>query len=222
MTAIEQVNQLKSQGYQDAAIISYLQEQGVSPKEIQDAIDQSNIKDAVQQNQEAQTPNYQEQYQPPQPQQQIYEEDYPGYYPEQTQQPQTQETYQNYYQNPQQGYSQNYNQSNYQDQYYQEQGYGYGNSTSSVAEIAEQVFSEKIKEIEKQLNELNEFKTLMQTKVEHNSQRLKKIESTIDKLQLAILEKIGSYGQNLNSIKKEMSMMQDSFRKMVDNKVSRR
>ena len=34
-------------------------------------------------------------------------------------------------------------------------------------------------------------------------------------MQIAILEKVGSYGQNLDSIKKEMSMMQDSFTKMV-------
>jgi DNA anti-recombination protein RmuC len=51
------------------------------------------------------------------------------------------------------------------------------------------------------------------------SERLKRIESTIDKLQLAILDKVGSYGKTLDSVKKEMSMMQDSFGKIV-NKVA--
>ena len=37
----------------------------------------------------------------------------------------------------------------------------------------------------------------------------------MDKLQLAILNKIGSYGKTLESIKKEMSMMQDSFGKAL-------
>ena len=59
--------------------------------------------------------------------------------------------------------------------------------------------------------------TLLQARVENISERLKKIETTIDKLQIAILEKVGSYGQNLESVKKEMSMMQDSFSKMVSS-----
>jgi len=45
---------------------------------------------------------------------------------------------------------------------------------------------------------------------------LKRMEKTIDKLQMAILEKVGSYGRGLESIKKEMIMMQDSFGKMVN------
>jgi hypothetical protein len=51
--------------------------------------------------------------------------------------------------------------------------------------------------------------------MENISDRLKKIETIIDKLQIAILEKVGSYGKNLEGIKKEMSMMQDSFSKMI-------
>jgi len=37
----------------------------------------------------------------------------------------------------------------------------------------------------------------------------------IETLQIKILEKIGSYGQSIESVKKEMNMMQDSFAKMV-------
>ena len=55
-----------------------------------------------------------------------------------------------------------------------------------------------------------------ETKIENISLRVKRIESISDKLQTAILEKIGSYGSNLESIKKEMSMMQDSFGKMIN------
>src|SRR3989344_4397433 len=38
----------------------------------------------------------------------------------------------------------------------------------------------------------------------------------IYRLQISVLEKVGSYGQGIESIKKEMSMMQDSFGKMVN------
>ena len=42
------------------------------------------------------------------------------------------------------------------------------------------------------------------------------MESIIDRLQASILEKIGSYGQDLDSMRKEMSMMQNSFGKMIN------
>ena len=45
----------------------------------------------------------------------------------------------------------------------------------------------------------------------------KRIENIIDKLQISILEKVGSYGKNLENTKKEMSMMQDSFRKVMNS-----
>jgi hypothetical protein len=37
-------------------------------------------------------------------------------------------------------------------------------------------------------------------------------------LQLAILDKVGSYGDNLEQIKKEMSIVEDSLRKVIDKK----
>ena len=93
--------------------------------------------------------------------------------------------------------------------------YTQGIDTSSMIEISEQVFSEKIKKIQKQVEGMNEFKTLAETKIEYISSRLKRIETVLDNLQSAILQKVGSYGGGLDNIRKEMSMMQDSFGKMV-------
>ena len=90
-----------------------------------------------------------------------------------------------------------------------------GTGTGTFIEIAEQVFSEKIKGMEKQLEGIGEFKGITQVKLDHALERIKRIESEMDKLQLAILDKIGSYGKTLESIKKEMSMMQDSFGKAL-------
>ena len=47
MGTLEQVMQLKNQGMADAQIIGALQQQGISPKEINDAISQAQIKSAV-------------------------------------------------------------------------------------------------------------------------------------------------------------------------------
>ena len=92
---------------------------------------------------------------------------------------------------------------------------GGGYDTDTIIEITEQVFSEKIKKEQKQIESLNEFATLVETRISNYNERIKRIESIIDKLQIAILEKIGSYGKNIESIKNEMGMMQESFEKMV-------
>ena len=57
----------------------------------------------------------------------------------------------------------------------------------------------------------------MQTKIDNISDRLKRIESNIDTLQAEILERVGSYGRGIEGVKKEMSMMQESFGKIVNN-----
>ena len=79
-------------------------------------------------------------------------------------------------------------------------------------EIAEQVFAEKVRKIQKQLDKLNEFRTLSETRISNIEDRLKRIEEMFDKLQLSILDKIGSYGRNVSNMKKEMEMMQDLIR----------
>jgi hypothetical protein len=198
MGVLEQITQMKNQGIPDDEIVSSLQEQGASPKEINDALSQSQIKNAV--------AGEEEMYgQPPAPEQQ---------YQEMPELPQAdQETYA-----PQ---SQGYDQP--QETYAQDNYGGYpsetGMDSNTMIEIAEQVFSEKIKKIQKQTDILSEFRTLGISQIENVSERLKRMETTIDKLQIAILDKVGSYGDNLNSIKKEMSMMQDSFGKVVNQAV---
>ncbi|HLD38409.1 MAG TPA: hypothetical protein VJA20_03135, partial [Candidatus Nanoarchaeia archaeon] len=66
-----------------------------------------------------------------------------------------------------------------------------------------------------QISNFREFSAISETKFSNFENRLKKIESIIENLQIKILEKIGSYGQGLESIKKEMTMMQDSFSKTL-------
>jgi DNA-binding transcriptional MerR regulator len=107
-----------------------------------------------------------------------------------------------YYPQPQQG---------------QEDYYSPGESdTSTIIEISEQVFSEKIQTLQKKIEEVAEFKVLAESKMSNLLERIKNVEKIINNLQISILKKVGSYGGNLENIKNEMSMMQDSFRKMVN------
>ena len=206
MTILEQITQMKSQGIPDAEIVGKLQQQGISPKEINDALGQSQIKSAIAGPAEMQ-PSITQQG-PPAPSQES-----PGSYTPQTQEmPPEQAMYA-----PQQ-------ESPSPQEFYQQDAYGGysaggGSDVDSMIEIAEQIFSQKIKKIQKQVEDINEFKALAQVKIDNTEERLKRIEKTLDKLQIAILEKIGSYGKNLEGIKKEMSMMQDSFGKVVNQAV---
>ncbi len=183
MGILEDITQMKGQGISDQEIIQNLQNQGISPQAINDAMSQAEIKNAV-----GNEEQYQEQGQ------------YGGEYA-----PQDQGGYdqggQEYYPQDQGGYDQGYDTG--------------GMDTSKMIEIAEQVFSEKIGKIQSQVRELSEFKTLMESKVEHLTDRTKRVETIMDKTQMAILDKVGSYGKNLSNVKKELDMVQDSFGKMV-------
>ena len=189
MTVLEQITQMKNQGISDEEITTRLQEQRVSPKEIHDALNQSKIKSAVSDTDDMQ-PSIMET--PPTP---NSEEDV--YAPHESEQG----TYA-----PQQEY--------YPQESYDEYSAPVGNDTDTMIEVAEQVFSEKMQKVQKQLEKLNEFQTLFQVKIDSTAERLKRIETIIDNLQISILNRVGSYGKNLDNIKKEMSMVQDSFRKI--------
>lgn len=227
MGLLDQVSQMKKEGLSNEEITLKLQEQGVSPRTINDVFNQDKIKNAV----SAEEQETFEDYTQRNPQVPALPQSTPA--PQKTfYQPKTQEVEQNTeesFYTPQemtspQEYSQNefpqeYEQQSSQQEYYPQEGYegGYegGYTTDTIIEIAEQVFSEKIKKIERQIEQFNEFANLAQTKISNNSERVKRIETIIDKLQIAILEKIGSYGQNIEGIKKEMEMIEDSFSKIV-------
>ncbi len=194
--------QMRQQGMQDEQIIEELQQQGISSVEIQNSLNQANIKSAINnQNEFAEESGMQPSinYQNPEPQ----------YTP---QQPEEQYS-ENYYQNPSQ---RNYpvTEQNYPQNYGTETPQMYDNQT--LVEIAEQTFLEKIKPVQDKINQFNEFKVLTETKLENIEDRLKRIEKIIDNLQISILEKVGSYGGDISGIKKEMGMMQESFQKMIN------
>ena len=127
MGILEKIAQMKNQGMGDSEIAESLRQQGVTPKDISNALNQSQIKSAV-------AGEYGE------------PEDLSGeeYIP--TPQYQTQEVPENY--SPQ---GQNYQ------EYYPQQSYeSYGaaqpsSPTDSMMDVAEQVFEEKTKKMQKQL-----------------------------------------------------------------------
>ncbi|MBT4376071.1 hypothetical protein HOD29_01725 [archaeon] len=226
MGILENINQLKKEGISEREIITKLQNEGNSPKEIMDALSQAQIKSAVsteeiepgtdpnmtpsmmakEPTEEAPTP-LQEQS-PPAEEQELYSPQ-KG---ENSQQP-----IQNYY-TPQQREEEYYSYEDapegVEEEYYEAETTDY--SPNTTIEIAEQVFAEKTKKMQKQLRDLTETKTILETKVEDLSERLKRMEKVFDKMQLTIIDKVSHYGENLNVMKKEMHMIEDSFTKLVN------
>ncbi len=219
MGVLEKVTELKKQGKSEEEIISNLQAEGIPPREITDAISQAKIKEAVSsENSQMETPQNTEGNGAPMPNtQSVTDMQAP-----QLETPPEYTSQQVYSEVPTTEPAETYPASDqYSDYNYPQQDYGY-TGTDTMIEIAEQIFAEKIKPIESSLSKNREFQTLAQTKIENISERLKKIEQTIDKLQLAILEKVGEYGSGIDAIKKEMSMMQESFNKLVNAKISKK
>jgi len=204
MGILEEISGMKEQGMEDRDILSSLRERGFTPKAIEDALNQIRIKNAI-----SAEPSMEEGMEPS-----IMKANQ-GYGQAQSvpiYSPKTQELGHMH-----EGEIPRYNEYE-QQEYVPQEGYGSqgtGYDTDTLIEIAEQVFLEKIKKEQKQINALNEFATLAETKISNNHERIKRIESIMDKLQIAILEKIGNYGKDLESIKNEMGMMQNSFEKMV-------
>jgi len=241
MGALDQVTNLKNQGFSNQEIINNLQEQGISPKEITDALNQAKIKSAVSGNGKRMAsmqpsilragegdesePNMlpteggisDEDLVPPTPGgplhptreidgQDMYE---PQPSLEQQYSPSPYQATQEY------APEESYPAPEYQYQYAPQDIVAGISDTDTMIEIAEQVFSEKVKQIQKKIDELNEFKTISQIKLDNASEKLKRIEAIIDDLQTSILEKVGSYGEGLESVKREMNMIEDSFSKVV-------
>lgn len=245
MGALEQVTRMREEGMSDEDIIYNLREQGVSPKSISDALNQASIKAAVTgirgdsltvpQNEDFAPQEFYSLPEAPIKETPPSNQESQGYSPSINYKSETEES-QDYY-SPQETYNPPAAQENYlavpQPSYPQEayapevyqpdpygqqaySGYASNTSTETLIDIAQQVVSEKTSDIKKRLDDLEEFRTLAQTRIDYISERVKRIDLTLDKLQIAILDKVGSYTGTLEGIKKEMSMMQESFSKTLN------
>lgn len=219
MTTLEQVTQLRQQGMTDDQIVDNLQQQGVSPKEITDSINQANIKNAVtgeNPNAVGGAPVPGEEVAPNPNQMPADAGTVGGGYNQSNQQMPTAGGYdQGGYAgggyadpNAAAGYGGGYDQGGYAG------GGGYGDS-SVMIEIANQVFTDKAKKMQDQVDDLNEFKVVNKAKVDGIDERLKKIEKLIDTLQIKILEKVSSFGKDIESTKKEIAMVEDTVGKIT-------
>jgi hypothetical protein len=209
MSTLEKVMQMKQTGAPEQEIIQSLKQQGISPKEINEALSQSTIKSALT-NQDAGTTETNDTMQPsimqqqpeePAPQQE-YENQIPSSYKPSTQ------PYDEQVPAPDQYAT--------QEQYYPEYQPQQQIDIQTVNDIAEQIAEEKTNKLKKEILTITRFKEETSSEVKRIDERLKKIESTIDSLQAAILRKIGDYGEDIKNISREMHETQNSFSKILN------
>lgn len=222
MALLNEIKRMQSEGKTEQEIISSLRQQGVSPREIVEALSQSKIKGAVvgestpepyaapmqqaqQSEQEALLPQASQEAGYPDgipaaeqpieyiPSQQATTEQPMPYAPAQPSQPQpSQGQYQEYQQYPQ----------------------AIGISPDTITEIAEQVVSEKLSTLRQDLKTIIDLKTTLGTKLSLLDERLKRIEGIIDRLNISIMQKVGDYMTNIDDIKKELIETQKSFKSL--------
>ena len=216
--------QMKQQGIPEAQIIQTLQQQGISPNEINEALSQSNIKTELTPGTEPSIPGatipaqqaipqpiapaqIPQQPVPPSPMQGMQ----PSMATEQppvTQQPiQEMQATQEYYPAPSPT-----DQMPYYDEYQPQQS----SDIETINDIAEQIVEEKTSKLKRQITEVTRFKDELILEIEKINQRLTRIEDTFNQLQMAILGKIGEYGDDIKNISTEMQATQDSFSKMIN------
>ncbi len=211
MDTLDRIIQLQQNEKSDDEIVTQLQNEGISPSEINDALNQAKIKNAVsppepipatetntQQpttNNQTMQPSIMSTPQNPTPQVPIQSP------PQQTEEQPPQE----YYTPQPQAYQE-------QDYYPQSEGYG----TETISEIAEQVVIEKLEDYKAKTGDIVSFKNQIQNQVNNIDDRLKRIENSIAQLQQAILGKIGEYGENYAMVHKDLDNLHGTVAKLMN------
>lgn len=217
MGTIEEIKRLREEGKAEDEIIDELKKYGISAREISDSLSQTKIKEAVADSSVSST-GYQPTYQAGSTKEIIEgmqpsmlgSEKRENYQASSTSAPYPQ---QDYYQANQQPQEQQQEQ-----QYTNYNQYSSGISSDTIAEISEQVVSEKLSSLKGEFEKIISFRNSIESKIDYIDERLKKIEKVIDRLQLSILQKVGDYVTNVEDMKKELVETQKSFKYLLDNK----
>jgi chromosome segregation ATPase len=190
---------LQKKGLSDAEIISQLRNMNFSAQEISDAINQVKIKSAV---------NEKEEMQPSILQTETAEEEVPVPTPSKKKKIKfAKEQYPQYPQAPAYTYT----------AYEQPQPAPAAEvDIETIEEITEEIVSEKFSEIRDKISGILDFKESVESKINNLNERMKRIESTIDGLQTALLTRVQEYSQDIKNLGSEMHALEGAFGKVLN------
>lgn len=225
MALLERISSMKQQGITDSQIQNTLTNEGVSPREIVEAISQYKIKNAV-----ASEGGLQPSIMPESNQQQymsVPESSAPSPTMQQySQQPQAQPVYQQQYeQAPQQAYDQQQYapQQGYDPQAYAQQAYmPQVLDIETVRDISKQQVEESLKRLKEEISSLSKLKSEIKFEIQDIENRLKKVEDVMHEIQSAVIRKMGEYGESIQGISKEIRATQESFAKVINPLVDKK
>lgn len=227
MALLERISSMKQQGISDSQIQNTLVNEGVSPREIVEAVSQYKIKNAVasegglqpsimpESNQQqymsvpesSPSPTMQQYTQQPQAQQPAYQQEY-------AQQQVQQQAY-----DPQQ-YAQ---QQGYDQQAYAQQGYApQVLDIETVRDISKQQVEESLRRLKEEISSLSKLKSEIKFEIQDIENRLKKVEEVMHEMQSAVIRKMGEYGESIQGISKEIRATQESFAKVINPLVDKK
>lgn len=219
MSTLDRIIEMQKKGVPDVEISTQLQNEGISPTEIGDSLNQAKIKNAISAPEESED-------------EQMYSQGMTSSImskqPPATQQPAAIPAPEEYYQelDPNANYQQPIAGEQPQDDYYQQTPQAYtqqdyyapqsGANTETIFEIAEQVVTEKLDTYKKRIGDVVSFKNTIQDKVDDIDDRLKRIEDTIAKLQQAVIGKIGEFGESNAMIHKDLDNLHGTVSKLMN------
>ena len=194
-TPVDDALRLVQQGMSDPEIIRNLSEQGYSPVQITDALNQAKIKKEISKEEGLEPSIMTQEIQVPSPSIPVprpgamavpspmsmapqpisVTAEYPYQYPT--------------YENP------------------QEQKV----DTEVIEEIAEEIVNEKWLEIKGKISDVIEWKVYAEKRISSIDERIKRIEMSLDRLQAALLTKVQEYGRNIKDLGTEMAGLEGAF-----------
>jgi len=209
-TPVEEVLRLMNFGMGDADIIRKLTDEGHSPVEISDALNQAKIKKEI--TPEGLTPSIlssqpavEEKMIPSVPKSSVPR---PMAVPPMMQQRPQQRT-----ESPEpQAYQSPYAYPTYP----QEQQEAPKVDTEAIEEIAEEIVNEKWLEIKGKISDVIEWKTYADKRISSVDERVKRIELSMDRLQAALLSKMQEYGRDVKDLGAEMHSLENAFGKILN------
>lgn len=88
-------------------------------------------------------------------------------------------------------------------------------SSDLMADVAEQIVSDKLSYVEEKIDKVLDFRTTAETRIRVLEERLSRIEQILDRLQLSLLHRMGEYVQDVRDIKQELVETQKSFKSIA-------
>jgi len=222
---VKEVLKLSKEGYSDADIIRYLREQGYSSTQINDAMNQAKIKLELAETAGVE-PDY-EDYGSEQAEQEPAEQETaepaeqeaaepeagagmtPSIMTSQTPAPSTAPL-------PSAEATSEPGGETYPYQYPSTYGNQQNPSAESMEEIAEEIINEKWQEFKEEVGDIKELKTYFESRLKDLTDRIKRLETSFDKLQTATMGHVQEYGRNVKNLGAEMQALEGSFSKILN------